>query len=210
MTRPKPGIPRKAIYPPLAAVAFVFSQYGVSNVPVEALPRPAIVALVLGPTLYLVASALLASLDRGAFVALVVLFVLMGLAEVALLLVGWFLVAVVIAVRKGNSLRTIPWLRATRIRNGVAAILLIGTVVATSLEGAFNSPAAVPGQLEERPNLARPTCISSCSTATRAPIPWRRVRLRQQPIPGSMEAMGFDVAAQSHSNYERRSSRSRR
>lgn len=203
MTRPKLGIPRRAVYPPLVAVAFVFSQFGVSNVPIEALARPAIAAFLLGLAIYGIASGLMASFDRGALVATVILLVLMGLAEVAVVLVGWLLIAVIIAVRRGRGLRLIPWLRATRILNGVAAILLVVTIAATGLEGAFNSPAVgsrVPRGTAQ--SGAPDLYLIMLDGYPRSDTLASKFDFDNAPFLDSMEGMGFDVAAKSHSNYD--------
>ena len=119
------------------------------------------------------------------------------------MLIGWLLVAVVIAVRRGMGLRTIPWLRATRILNGVSAILLMVTIVTTGLEGGFNSPAAgsrVPRGTAQSgtPDLY----LIMLDGYPRADTLASKFGFDNAPFLASMEAMGFDVAASSHSNYD--------
>ena len=115
VTLPRLGIPRTPIYPPLIAAAYVIGLYAASNVSVEALPRPLVVGIAVGALLQLILSAIQRNADRGAFVSLLVLFVLMGLGVLTLILGVWLAAAAYVAIRRGRGLQTMPWLRATRI-----------------------------------------------------------------------------------------------
>jgi hypothetical protein len=196
-------IPRTAIYPPLVAAAFVLSQFGVSFAPVEALLRPLIVAVLFGLALHLSLSVLLRSTDRGAFVALIGLFVLMDLTVVALVLLAWLTVAVLIAVRRRRGLAIMPWLRATPILNGVAVMFLIVASVTATVQGAFVPPlhpdrpprgAAEPGS----PDIY----LIMLDGYPRADTLTTGFGFDNRPFLDEMAGLGFATATNSHSNYD--------
>ena len=126
------GVPRTPVYPVLLAIAFVLSAYASSNVMLEALWRPLAAAIVVTLVAQAVVGLLLQSADRGAYVVLILLFVLAGLPAIGLVLGGWLVAASAVAMWRGKGLRTMPWLRANRIANVASAIAVAAVTVSAA------------------------------------------------------------------------------
>jgi hypothetical protein len=203
VTLPRLGIPRTPIYPPLIAAAYVIGMYAASNVSVEALPRPLVVAIACGLVIQLILSAIQRNADRGAFVSLLALFVLMGLGVLTLILGTWLAAAAYIAIRRGRGLQTMPWLRATRILNASAVLTIVLVVANGAFDGAFSSSSA-PW------NVPRGTAAAGLPDIylimldgyPRSDTLATNFDLDNRPFLSSMESLGFDVATDSHSNYD--------
>jgi hypothetical protein len=203
VTLPRPGIPRTPIYPPLIAAAYVVGVYAASNVSLEALPRPLVVAIACGLVLQLILSAVQRNADRGAFVSLLVLFVLMGLSQLTLILSAWLAVAAFVAIRRGRGLRTMPWLRATRILNASVALTLVLVVVNAAFDGAFRL-SSVPWDIPRGTAAAElpDIYLIMLDGYPRSDTLATNYGLDNSPFLSSMESLGFDVATDSHSNYD--------
>ncbi len=203
VTLPRLGIPRAPIYPPLIVAAFVVGVYAASNVSLEALPRPLVVAVAFGVVLQLILSAVQRSADRGAFISMLVLFLLMGLAPVALIMSVWLAIAAYVAIRRGRGLRTMPWLRATRILNVAAGLTVVLVVVNAAFAGAFslsNRPWDTPrGQAAAGlPDVY----LIMLDGYPRSDTLATNFGLDNGPFLGAMKSLGFKVATASHSNYD--------
>jgi len=197
------AVPRAPLYPPLVTIAFVLFDYSASNVLLEALWRPLLVALLVTLAFQVTFSVVLRSADLGAFLALALQFALLGLPIVSLILAAWLIAAVAVALRRRRGLRLIPWLRATRVLNVVAFLLLVQVVATTGFGGglAFGRSAW---------NVARGTPLPGAPDVylilldgyPRADTLQSRFGVDNGPFLSSMESMGFDVATQSRSNYD--------
>lgn len=203
MVTARVGIPRAAIYPSLWTAAFIVNVYAVSNVTLEALPRPLVIAVLFSVLLHLALSVILRNSDRGAFVSLILLVVLMGLYLVALILAGWLTAAILIAFRRRMGLRTMPWLRATRILNAVAGLTLVFVVVDAAIAGAFTfsgGPWDIPHGTAAAglPDIY----LIMLDGYPRSDTVANNFGLDNGPFLSSMESMGFEVATASHSNYD--------
>ena len=131
------AVPRTPLYPPLISAAFVLFAYSASNVSLEALFRPLAVAIAVTILFQVALSAVLRDKDRAAFVTLMLQFLLFGLGVLSLVFAAWLLVAVIVAVHRGRGLKLMPWLRATRVLNAVAMVILAQVVVTSGIDGAF-------------------------------------------------------------------------
>ena len=197
------AVPRLAIYPVLVTLAFALNDYAASNVSLEALPRPLVVAAVATIAVQLVLSAILRDKDRAAYLTLMIQFALFGLAVVSLILAIWLLAAVVVAFRRRRGLRLIPWLRATRVLNAVAILMLVQVVATSWLNGALifgRSTWSVPrGQAaSDAPDVY----LIMLDGYPRADTLATSYDYDNQPWLSSMERLGFSVATRSHSNYD--------
>ena len=139
-------VPRVAVYPPLVAAAFVVNKFAVGSAPIQALPRPLIVAIAVALVVQVVLSIILRSRDRGALAAVVALFLLIDLSIVALVLLAGIAVATLVALRRRRNIRSLPWPRATSMLNVVAVVFLgVATFTAAS-QGALVSPVGRVGR----------------------------------------------------------------
>jgi hypothetical protein len=197
------AVPRAPLYPPLVTIAFVFFDYSASNVLLEALCRPLLVALLVTVIVQAAFSTVVRSADLGAFLALMLQFAVLGLPIVSLILAGWLTAAVVVAIRRRRGLQLIPWRRATRILNVVALLILVQVVVTTGLGGGLAFGRSTW-------NVARGTPVAGAPDVylilldgyPRADTLRSRFGLDNGPFLASMQSMGFDVATQSRSNYD--------
>jgi hypothetical protein len=196
-------ISRMPIYPPLIAAAFVVSQFIGFNVPLEALPRPLLTAVVATVCLQVCLSLILASLDRGAYVSLLIALLFTGLIPIELLLVAWVSAAAVVSLARGRGIRTMPWFRATRILNTVAILTLAVSIFNAGLSGALSFSGVgwnVPrgAAAADAPDIY----LIMLDGYPRADTIATRLGMDNQPFLNSMESLGFEVAERSHSNYD--------
>jgi hypothetical protein len=197
------GVPRPPIYPAIVTTAFVLFDYSASNVSLEALPRPLIVAV--GATLHaqVVLSIVLRDRDRGAFVTLMLQFALLGLAIVSLILTAWLLAAVLITVARRRGLDLIPWLRATRVLNAIALVILVQVIASTALNGGlvFGRGTWTIGRGSAAPD-SPDVYLLILDGYPRADTLLSRFKYDNEPFLDTMRSLGFDVATASRSNYD--------
>ena len=197
------GVPRPPIYPALVTAAFVLFDYSASNVSLEALPRPLIVAVVATILAQVVLSLVLRDRDRGAFVTLMLQFALLGLAIVSLILAGWLLVAVLITIARRRGLDLIPWLRATRVLNVIALLMLVQVVASTGLNGGIVFGRGSWSIARGTASAAAPDIyLLLLDGYPRADTLRSRFDFDNEPFLDTMRSIGFDVATGSRSNYD--------
>ena len=191
------------MYLPLLSVAYVLSEFATSNVPLEALWRPLLFALAAAITVQFALSALLMNRDRGAFVGLILLFLLIGLPPVSLVLTGWLAIAALVALRRPRRLGSMPWLRATKVLNAVACAAFAIVVVNGAFDGAFgwsNSKWDVPrgGAMTDVPDVY----LIMLDGYPRSDTLTNEFAFDNSPFLDSMASLGFEEAAESRSNYD--------
>jgi hypothetical protein len=197
------AVPRAPLYPPLVTLAFVLFDYAASNVLLEALWRPLLVALVITILLQLALGALLRGADAGAFVVLMLQFALLGLPAVTLVLGAWLVAGIAIAIHRRRGLKHVPWRRATRVLNAVAIVLLAQVIVTTALGGGLAFGRSSWSIAQGTPAADAPDVyLLLLDGYPRGDTLQTRFGFDNAPFLSSMESMGFDVATNARSNYD--------
>jgi hypothetical protein len=197
-----PRITRFPIYPAAFAAAFVLVQFGVWNAPVEALPRPLIVAILSAVAVQVGATMVLRDPHRGAQLATVALLLVMAPEIAALAIVAWIVVARLVAVRRRRGIATAPWQGATTILNGIAVAFLATSITSLALDGGFASAGDI-GRTQQgsAPADAPDIYLLMLDGYPRADTLAKDFAYDNRPFLDQMTELGFDVATESHSNY---------
>ena len=188
------------IYPVLVTAAIVMTLFNESLSPVESLPRPVLVALLVALAIQFVLTILLRDRHLGAFVALFVILVLTGWRHIALIVVAVPIAMIVAGVVMRRVVPVLPWSRATEYLNVVGVILAVLAGYTAWASGAF-MPVS-PGRHGEALGGSGPDVyLILLDGYPRADTLLTDFRYDNSPFLDGMKALGFDVAEQAHSNY---------
>jgi hypothetical protein len=197
-------VPGAAVYPPAFAAAVLINQFTSSSAPVEALVRPLAVVVLGCLAVQAIVTLVLGSADRAGYVCAVAVGLILGITGLTLLLVAGLAVFVVLAIRDRRAPDRLPWRQATGFLN-VVGIVVLGLAIAAAIgAGAF-----VPATADSRP-AARGSAVPGSPDIylilldgyPRADTLAKTFGYDNGPFLRSMESMGFDVATNSHSNYD--------
>ena len=193
---------RWPFYPVAIAAAIVLVLFTDSTAAVAALPRPLLVVCIITLALQLVGSLVTRSRHAGAFISVLAVLALAGLPGLAVALLGvpFALIAAAFILRR--VVPTLPWSQATQLLNAVAAILLALTLGTTWQAGALVPPPGPPAgeaapDAGERPDVY----LILLDAYPRADTLQNDFGFDNGPFLAEMEALGFDTARASRSNY---------
>jgi hypothetical protein len=119
------GLAHVPAYPTFIAAAFVLYEHAMSTSPLEYVARPLVVAILVAVVVQIVMSLTLSSVHRGSFIAMALLWTIIGRPVLALIMVGAFVAGAVIAHRRQIGLERMPWRTLTGAMNAIAAINLV-------------------------------------------------------------------------------------
>ena len=189
------------IHPTAAALALVLAYYSASIATIQALPRPLIVAVIVALVLQAISTVVLRDRDRGAFLATIVLLVLGDLIPLAVLVAA--IPAGVVLIRRVVGRRApIEWHRLTDLLNIVVVALVALNVFSGWQAGAYRLPAAPIRSVEAHAVASGPDVyLIMLDGYPRADTLATEFAFDNSPFLDAMTDLGFDVANQSHSNY---------
>ena len=193
-------IARFPIYPVLVTAAIVLTLFNESLSPVESLPRPVLVALLAALGIQFVLTILLRDRHRGAFVALFVILVLTGWRHIALIVLAVPIAMIVAGLIMRRVVPLLPWSRATEFLNVVGVLLAVFAGYTTWASGAF-VPVAAGREGEALGGSGPDVYLILLDGYPRADTLLTDFQYDNSPFLDGMEALGFDVAEQAHSNY---------
>jgi hypothetical protein len=196
------GLAHVPAYPTFIAAAFVLYEHAMSTSPLEYVARPLVVAILVAVVVQIVMSLTLSSVHRGSFIAMALLWTIIGRPVLALIMVGAFVAGAVIAHRRQIGLERMPWRTFTGAMNAIAAINLVLVMAISHGAGGldfaheeWDAPrgVAAPG--------APDIYLIMLDGYPRSDTAMSEFQLDNRPFLATMESMGFDVATRSHSNY---------
>ena len=190
------------IYPAIFVAAWMVALLSESAASVHALPRP----LVVGMLLVVGVQAAVTVFARDRHLAALLVFIaevaLIGFGVAALLVAVLLLVSLLIAVRQGRPLRRAPWPLLTRGLNLVTGILLALVVATGLLAGTLTPPERLTatGRVAPQPGLPD-LYLVLLDGHPRSDTETQDFGYDDAPFRAGMDGLGFEVATQSHSNY---------
>jgi hypothetical protein len=189
------------IHPTAAAVALVLAYFNASIATIQALPRPLTVAVIVALVLQAITTVVLRDRDRGALLATIVLLALGDLVPLAILAAA--IPAAVFLIRRIVGRRApIEWHRLTEILNIVAVLLVVLNVASGWQAGAYQPPIAASRVADAHAGSQGPDVyLIMLDGYPRADTLATEFGFDNAPFLAAMSDLGFDVASQSHSNY---------
>jgi hypothetical protein len=147
---------------------------------------------------------MLRSGDRAAYVCAIAVSLILGITVLTLLLLAGLAVLVVIAVRERRPVERLPWRSATTFLNVVATVVLGVTIAGTASAGGL-TPATADSRAVAR-GSAQPGSpdiyLILLDGYPRADSLAKLFGFDNTPFLDAMGSLGFDVATNSHSNYD--------
>lgn len=190
-------------YPGLFFAAWIVSLLTESTASVHALLRPLAVGLLVVLAIQIAISLVVRNRHLGALLLLIVGMGLVGLRAVALVIVVALVIALLVAARHRRRLSSLPWDIPTRSFNLISTITLVLAIATGVLAGALWLPL---GEHSSVVSGARLTGLPDIYLVLLDGYPRSDTLSVQfdydnEPFLSEMGALGFDVARNSHSNY---------
>jgi hypothetical protein len=189
------------IYPALFFAAWIVTLYADSTAALDALVRPLLVGLLVVVIAQLVISGVARNRDLGAALVMIIFAALVGFPTVALVFGGVLLALLAFGILRHLSLSSLPWSSLTRLLNIVAVITVAITLVTSATAGVLTPLAG-----RETPRAATDRALPDIYLVLLDAYP-RSDTLATDfsfdngPFIDQMRTMGFDLSANSHSNY---------
>ena len=193
-------VERWPVYPGLVVAAFLLATYVQSTAPIEALVRPLLVVLLGLAAVQVVASVVLRSSAQGAFLVCLGLLWLLAREAIipAILVAGAILLVEPIRARR---LLSANWPRVTAFFNVAAGFFLGLGLLNAAFAGAM-SPVGLGWATRGTPIADAPDVYLILLDAyPRADTLRDDYGFDNGPFIREMEALGFDLATDAHSNY---------
>jgi hypothetical protein len=191
--------PRVIPYPALGAAAIILTLGVDAAAPVESMVRPLIIAVALTVAVQITATLITRNAMLGAYIAVLPMMVLVG-SEAFVLAVGVLAVPVLIATVYRRRMVAIDWLMVTRTLNVGAAVLLVISIASGVLSGALDvsTRSSVPiAAAVDLPDVFLIMLDGYPRTDTLS----EQFDIDNSPWLSQMNGLGFEVAANSRSNY---------
>jgi hypothetical protein len=190
------------IYPAVFLAAWMVGLLSDSAASVHALPRPLLVGILLVVGL----QAGVTLIARNRHLAAVIVFlgelVLIGFGIAAVLVVVLLLGALAVALRQARSVRRAPWRILTSGLNLVTAILLVLVVTTGLVAGTLTPPERLTATTRGAAQPGLPDIyLVLLDGHPRSDTELRDFGYDDTGFRTRMEGLGFDVASDSHSNY---------
>ena len=188
-----------AFFPAALAAAFVTTRFLQSVEPLEVLPRPLILFVAVTLLLQGLATLVTRRAAMGAYLAAVVVLILVD-PPVGFLVLGAGVLPLVFALRQRRSIQAADWNRLGTVLNLVAVVVLafnVVGIVSRNLSGTTGPAPTVGAPSATAPDIY----LLMLDGYPRADSLATEFGFDNGPFLGEMEALGFDVADQAHTNY---------
>ena len=194
---------RVPAYPVVLLLAFLVTELIAFWVPIWGLIRATVVLTVVAVLLQLALGAALGR-HRGAYVAALVMVSAFEMRMGLLLLVGGLALLLYRTLQRGRP-GAIGWPVFTIAANGIATLALVMSATNAVILGAGVrvSPPPVPVHAPEAAAEAPDIYLILLDMYPRADTLREALRFDNSPFLTELEAIGFDIAERSHSNYQR-------
>jgi hypothetical protein len=205
---PAPGNTRRRLaltspmYPAIFVTAWMISFLSSSSATVQVFPRPMLVALVLVLMIQLFFTVVFRTPHIAAIFTLVVVLTVLGELPAALAVVAILAVALGLAIWSKRPFSRVPFSVLTRGLNGISIVLLVLVIGTALFDGALTPPERLGTQARGPAQPGMPDIyLVLLDGYPRSDTLANDFAYDNEPFLAQMEAMGFDVARKSHSNY---------